>query len=175
MLRYEATKSEARFLTQHALDEQGRNEQASVSTPTSFLNRACWNDLFSSGLDTASEVPTVDEEDGGDEDSEQRFDGDGGGENLSETGAQPNSQRGASGGYQLTSRQGRRDKSGGSRGNASHQAQLSHASLEYMDEEERVEAVLRREIQTSFHKMLYVPEFEDQGTKGALPSEISLV
>lgn len=81
------------------------------------------------------------------------------------------SKAGTSGGSQHTSCQG---KSSASKGSGRQRAQRGDANLEYMDEEERVEAALRREIQTSFHKMLYVPEVEEQHSTDVLPSEILL-
>ena len=54
LMRYEATRSEARFLIQYSLDKLG-SEAEHISTPTSFLNRSCWSDLFST-LDTITEA-----------------------------------------------------------------------------------------------------------------------
>ena len=43
VMQYAATRSEAVYLIQHSQDEEGQ-----ISTPASFLNRVCWNDLFPS-------------------------------------------------------------------------------------------------------------------------------
>ena len=73
LMRYEATRTEATFLTQHSQDEAGQ-----TSNPISFLNRACWKDLFSSQLDSIVEVKSFDEAGGEDEDNEQLWDGNAG-------------------------------------------------------------------------------------------------
>jgi hypothetical protein len=171
LMRYEATRSEAMFLIRHSQDEEGANEQKRVSCPTSFLNRACWKDLFSSQLDSIAEVKTFEERDGEDEYPKERCDGNGGGKNLSEIGGQSISQQGTFGDSESISRHG---ESGGSQGTGRKCAQMGDTSLEYMDEEERLEATFRRELQTSFHKMLYVPEVEEQPCADVLPREISL-
>lgn len=172
LMRYEATKSEARFLIQHSLDKLG-SEAEQISTPTSFLNRSCWNDLFSSKLDTITEANTFDERDETDEDPEPRlFDGE---DNLSETGDQSAQQQDTPGGSRRDHRRGRQGKSKGSRSNTRRKEHMSSDGfLEYMDEEEHVETALRTAIQTVFHKMLYVPEVEAQLSEDALPSEILL-
>ena len=69
LMRYEASKSEAKFLIHHSLDKLG-SEAEQISTPTSFLNRSCWNDLFSSTLDTMTEAESFDERGGMDGDPE---------------------------------------------------------------------------------------------------------
>ena len=77
-MRYEATRSEALFLVEHSLYEQG-----SVSTPSCFLHRACCSDLFPN-----------DEQDAEDADSKQGKDWKGGGEAFSATGGHSSSQPG---------------------------------------------------------------------------------
>lgn len=169
LMRYEATRSEAKFLIQHSLDSPG-SEAEQISTPASFLNRSCWNDLFSSKLDTITEANTFDEQDGTDEHPEPRlFDGE---DNLSETGGRSAQHHDKPGGSRRDHRRGRQGKSKRSRGNTRRKEHMSSDGfLEYMDEEERVETELRTAIQTVFHKMFYVPE-EARGSEDVLPSEI---
>ena len=184
VLRYEATKSEARFLIKHSLDKKESNSD--VSTPDFFLDRACWNDLYQS-LDSIAEGTSFEERDGEDAALElQQNDRDNGGWTTHSTSindSRTSSQQGVSGGgsqYTTTSQQ--RETSGGSkasrarrrrqRGPVDHDGGLHYEY--YMDEEERREATLLRALQTSFHKMLYIPEDVEEGGQGidALPSEI---
>lgn len=166
LMRYEATRTEATFLIQHSQNEQGQ-----TSTPTSFLNRACWNDLFSSQLCDIEEVKSIDEVGDEDEDHEQRWDGNAGGNSFSQSGGRSVSQQRTPGDSWRASRHG---KSGGSKGGDRKHTQMDDTSLEYMDKEERFEATLRRELQTSFHKVLYVPEVEERRSVDVLPREIRL-
>ena len=47
---------------------------------------------------------------------------------------------------------------------------MDDACLDYMDKDERLEAMLLRELQTSFHKMVHVLEIEGGQGKDTLPS-----
>jgi len=165
LLQYEATRPEAMFLIEHSQDGEGQ----SFSTPTSFLSRACWNDLFRSpGLGSiAEEEPS--ESDRGDEDPGQRSDGNDGGKSLSGTDGQFTSQLDPSSGSGRASH----GKTGGSNDGGRKHALMGDISLEYMDEEERFEATLRMALQTSFHNMLYLPEIEEPHSLD-VPREISV-
>lgn len=58
------------------------------------------------------------------------------------------------------------------KGGDRQRGQMNDPSMDYMDEEERLEAMLLREIQTSFHKMVYVPEVEGVQDTDIPPLEI---
>ena len=49
---------------------------------------------------------------------------------------------------------------------------MDDACLDYMDKDERLEAMLLRELQTSFHKMVHVLEIEGGQGKDTLPLQI---
>ena len=148
-MRYESTESEARFLIEHMLDEP-----ESVSTPTSFLSRACWNDLF---LDSIAESPEgVDSHNNnGTEDNNDKSDDND--EEEKEERAHCHQ-----GGLLSTNKlSGETNYTDGKRCAAfdEEEAKLSSSlSLDFMDKEEELEAVLHMAMTTSFHRMFGPPQ-----------------
>lgn len=142
-MRYESTGSEARFLIEHMLDEPG----SSISTPTGFLSRASWNDLFAAGITESPEgVVSTDSycsgeddrgEDGDDDEKEER--------SLShQLGALTLSRNK---GFGATNTTGKRHVA-----LDEEEAALS-SSLDFMDKEEELEAALHMAMKTAFHRM----------------------
>ena len=142
LLRYEASKSEAIFLIQHSLNKSDEEERL----PDYFLKRACWNDMYRK-LDPIPETNSLDERGG--ENSERESDG-------GSTHSKDYSKRSS----EQSGRSSNQQSGNSKRCRSSKQGQMDDPSMDYMDEEERLGAMLLREIQTSFHKMLYVPEVE---------------
>ena len=124
------------------------------STPTSFLNRACLKDLFSSQLYSIAEVKSFDGADGEDEDHEQQSDW----ICFSQSGGFSVPQQHTSGDPGHESCHG---NSGGPNGGGRKHTQIGDTSLESSDEEERFETTLWQELQTLFPKMLHVPEVKE--------------
>ena len=148
LMRYESTESEARFLIEHMLDEP-----ESVSTPTGFLARASWNDLFLASITESPEavIPNNSHNNGGedyddDDEKEER--------SLSH-------QEGA---LSLSRNKGFGEprNSGGKRCAAldEEEAKLSSSPLDFMDNEEELEAVIHMAMHTSFHRMFGPPQAE---------------
>jgi len=163
LIRYAATTSEAMFLIQHSQDEDADGKRQS-NFPTSFLNRACWNDLFCSQLDSIAEVESSDEKDDGE--GAHLDQGSGGTGSLAETGDPSISQQVRSSGMGSTSRT--YGKSHRSNRSGKKHTQMGGVSLEYMDEEEKLEAIL----QVAFHKMIHIPRVKERRDADILPREI---
>lgn len=150
LMRYESTESEARFLIEHMLDEP-----ESVSTPTGFLSRLSWNDLF---LDSPEAIVHNDSNSNGGEDDD---DNDGGGDDDEKDELALSHQEGA---LSLSRNKGFGEtrNSGGTRCAAldEEEAKLSSSPLGFMDKEEELEAVLHMAMHTSFHRMFGPPQAE---------------
>lgn len=145
LMRYEATGSEARFLIEHMLDEPTGN---CVSTPTGFLSRASWNDLFLAR--SVTESPEA-------EDSTNPSDKGGENDKGNDLNGKPSSvPKGASPLSRNTEFGGARNIDGGhSVGSDKEELNLSLASpLDSMDKDEELESVLHIAMHTSFHRML---------------------
>merc|ERR1712032_108352 len=148
LMRYESTESEARFLIEHMLDEP-----ETVSTPTGFLSRASWNELFLASITESPEavVPNDShnnggEDDDGDYDKEER--------SLSHQ----------AGALSLSRSKGLGEtrNNGGKRCAAldEEEVKLSSSPLDFMDKEEELQAVLHMAMHTSFHRMFGPPQAE---------------
>ena len=148
LMRYESTESEARFLIKHMLDGS-----ETVSTPTGFLSRASWNDLFLVSITKSPEaVVPNDSHSNGAKDDDNDYD------------KEERSISNKAGGLSLSKnkKQGVTRNDGGKRCAAldEEEAQLSSSPLDFMDKEEELEAVLHMAMHTSFHRMLGPPKAE---------------
>ena len=154
-MRYESTESaEASFLIEHMLDEA-----ESVSTPTGFLSRASWNDLFLASITEGPEavVHNNSHNNGGEDDD----DNDGGGNDDEKDELALSHQEGA---LSLSRNKGFGEtrNTGGTRCTAldEGEAKLSSSPLGFMDKEEELEAILHMAMHTSFHRMFGPPQAE---------------
>lgn len=155
LMRYEATKAEAHFLIYHMMDESSSD----ILTPEDFLNRASWNQVVKPT--SLGSVPGEDSQEEMDEQDEMDFDDEGSGGRSESALAQSGRTQGASTsgaqnslGFLMRSPAGKRSR-GKNHG-------MQDTSLDFMDEQERKEAVFQAVLKSSLPGMMHFPELTEE-------------